>query len=368
MKERLVNLWNRLSYLGITRAELGSVDRIVLTNQFVLIAVGLISSYNIFYLLYDPVLTAPLIIINVTVSFFYLSVLWINSRGYPVMASVVALGAPMVQLTVLSYMLSNHAGVHIYLLCAAALSFLMFPENRPWLRTSFVIIPTLTFLVVHFFFTPEHAVIRFSSRTLNGLYISSILTFSFVLYVTAHLFHAQIMRQREMIARQAQEMEIMAHTDILTSLPNRRHLISILDREMNRGGAYSYVLAIADIDHFKTFNDRFGHDCGDFVLEEVASRFQKTVRTSDVVGRWGGEEFIFVFPDTSLALAETLLERIRASVEEDPIEFGGKVHTVTVSIGATEVLGESSYDEGVKRADEALYQGKEQGRNCVIIF
>ncbi|HSG04848.1 MAG TPA: hypothetical protein VLB09_00465, partial [Nitrospiria bacterium] len=115
MKERLVNLWNRLSYLGITRAELGSVDRIVLTNQFVLIAVGLISSYNIFYLLYDPVLTAPLIIINVTVSFFYLSVLWINSRGYPVMASVVALGAPMVQLTVLSYMLSNHAGVHIYL-------------------------------------------------------------------------------------------------------------------------------------------------------------------------------------------------------------------------------------------------------------
>ena len=163
----------------------------------------------------------------------------------------------------------------------------------------------------------------------------------------------------------------LAVTDQLTGLHNRRYMTGQLEALMRRsvaGGEPVAVLMI-DIDHFKTVNDSFGHDVGDEVLREFAVRLASNVRAIDLPVRHGGEEFVVVMPDTDLEAARRVAERIRLHVAGSPFRVmnGEKLLTVTISIGvaASSGAGDSSHAL-VKRADEAVYVAKSQGRNRVI--
>ena len=163
----------------------------------------------------------------------------------------------------------------------------------------------------------------------------------------------------------------LAVTDQLTGLHNRRYMTGQLEALMRRsvaGGEPVAVLMI-DIDHFKTVNDSFGHDVGDEVLREFAVRLASNVRAVDLPVRHGGEEFVVVMPDTDLEAARRVAERIRLHVAGSPFRVmnGEELLTVTISIGvaASSGAGDSSHAL-VKRADEAVYVAKSQGRNRVI--
>ena len=163
----------------------------------------------------------------------------------------------------------------------------------------------------------------------------------------------------------------LAVTDQLTGLHNRRYMTGQLEALMRRsvaGGEPVAVLMI-DIDHFKTVNDSFGHDVGDEVLREFAVRLASNVRAIDLPVRHGGEEFVVVMPDTDLEAARRVAERIRLHVAGSPFRVmnGEELLTVTISIGvaASSGAGDSSHAL-VKRADEAVYVAKSQGRNRVI--
>ena len=163
----------------------------------------------------------------------------------------------------------------------------------------------------------------------------------------------------------------LALTDDLTGLYNRRyvfaHLSELLDRRSEGGNETAVMLF--DIDHFKLVNDRHGHPAGDEVLRELAERAVRQVRSVDLVGRLGGEEFIVVMPETSLAGAVVVAERFRVAVAEEPFIPQGQTAglPVTVSVGIA-VTGEGSdtIDTLLKRADDALYAAKHAGRNRVI--
>ena len=163
----------------------------------------------------------------------------------------------------------------------------------------------------------------------------------------------------------------LAVTDQLTGLHNRRYMTGQLEALMRRsvaGGEPVAVLMI-DIDHFKTVNDSFGHDVGDEVLREFAVRLASNVRAVDLPVRHGGEEFVVVMPDTDLEAARRVAESIRLHVAGSPFRVmnGEELLTVTISIGvaASSGAGDSSHAL-VKRADEAVYVAKSQGRNRVI--
>lgn len=163
----------------------------------------------------------------------------------------------------------------------------------------------------------------------------------------------------------------LAVTDQLTGLHNRRYMTGQLEALMRRsvaGGEPVAVLMI-DIDHFKTVNDSFGHDVGDEVLREFAVRLASNVRAIDLPVRHGGEEFVVVMPDNDLEAARRVAERIRLHVAGSPFRVmnGEELLTVTISIGvaASSGAGDSSHAL-VKRADEAVYVAKSQGRNRVI--
>ena len=153
--------------------------------------------------------------------------------------------------------------------------------------------------------------------------------------------------------------------DPLTSLGNRRFLMGRLGEETERaarnGGTYS--LGILDIDHFKLVNDRYGHDVGDRTLNEVANAIRDALREYDVCGRWGGEEFLIILPETSSELARQVAERVRQRIESVCPDFMDA--PVTASIGLTLHRCGESYSATLKRADEALRQAKLAGRNRV---
>ena len=162
-----------------------------------------------------------------------------------------------------------------------------------------------------------------------------------------------------------------AITDGLTGLHNRRYMESHLGKLVEQAGSRGKPLAVLvlDIDFFKSINDNHGHDCGDDVLREFAIRVRKSIRGIDLACRMGGEEFVVVMPETDMAVAATVAERLRRKIaaEPFPIEQGQKQIDVTISIGIAAL--ESSHDNAaqlLKRADQALYRAKRDGRNRVV--
>ena len=161
----------------------------------------------------------------------------------------------------------------------------------------------------------------------------------------------------------------MAVVDALTGLHNRRylesHLATMLHNASQRGRPLS--LMILDIDFFKRVNDTYGHDAGDEVLKGFSQRVKSVVRGGDLVCRMGGEEFVVVMPDTEEAVGRKVAERIRQAIERDTfqIDAAGRRIPVTVSIGLSSRGQDISPDLLFKRADNALYRSKNEGRNRV---
>jgi two-component system cell cycle response regulator len=162
----------------------------------------------------------------------------------------------------------------------------------------------------------------------------------------------------------------MAITDALTGLYNRRymetHVGTLVDQAVARGKPLSVL--ILDIDFFKSINDTHGHDAGDSVLQDFAIRIRKSIRGIDLACRYGGEEFVVVMPETDMAVATMVAERLRRRIASEPfpIQKGARAIDVTISIG---IAGLSSGDDAaavIKRADLALYRAKRDGRNRVV--
>jgi diguanylate cyclase (GGDEF)-like protein len=158
----------------------------------------------------------------------------------------------------------------------------------------------------------------------------------------------------------------LATTDELTGLYNRRHFIELAEIELSRSRRKTAPtsLAMLDIDHFKLVNDHFGHAVGDRALVEVARAMKDTLRGSDVSARLGGEEFVVLLPETTLDGALAVTERLREGVGRAEVPTGdGRIAKITVSAGVAELGSAEGLDGLLKRADDALYLAKQQGRN-----
>jgi len=163
-------------------------------------------------------------------------------------------------------------------------------------------------------------------------------------------------------------LEVQAHTDALTGLPNRRAIVETLQEELQRSEREGTRLAVGmlDIDHFKRVNDECGHASGDAVLCELARRMESALRPYDSVGRFGGEEFLVVAPGVSGPELGELLERLRKAVSQASFTVEARDLVVTVSLGGAVYAGESM-DALIARADDALYEAKARGRDQVVL-
>jgi diguanylate cyclase (GGDEF)-like protein/PAS domain S-box-containing protein len=177
-------------------------------------------------------------------------------------------------------------------------------------------------------------------------------------------------RAEETLQRRIQELEHLALLDTLTQLPNRHHIEQeLISRfhELNRLGIH-FGLMFMDIDHFKKFNDDFGHDVGDEVLRTAARTLRASTRPYDVVGRWGGEEFVCVIRNVkeTLGLLD-IANRTRMLINQSTVYTGEKTLSISVSVGATLAIPTDDCESLTKRADSLMYKSKMNGRNQVTL-
>jgi diguanylate cyclase (GGDEF)-like protein/PAS domain S-box-containing protein len=170
--------------------------------------------------------------------------------------------------------------------------------------------------------------------------------------------------------RELREMHQVAMTDPLTCIGNRRHLegrLRAVIAEFQNSVSLAGLLSM-DVDHFKQFNDTYGHNTGDHVLRMIAQTTRHALRVTDTVGRWGGEEFIAILHDVQdEADLRSAAEKVRALVEHSRLDIDGLSLTVTISIGGTLLRAEDTAESLVGRADRLMYRSKQAGRNRVTI-
>jgi diguanylate cyclase (GGDEF)-like protein len=181
---------------------------------------------------------------------------------------------------------------------------------------------------------------------------------------TSFLQRRIILEQSEALYRAMRTAERAAIIDPLTGLYNRRHFFSEASRDLVR-----VSVIILDVDHFKSINDQFGHSVGDQVLREISERLRASIRPDDIACRYGGEEFAILLPNADLLTSATVGERLRSRIESEPFEAGTHSLRVTASVGVASVDEKSSGIESlVDRADRALYEAKNGGRNRVKLW
>ena len=186
----------------------------------------------------------------------------------------------------------------------------------------------------------------------------------------ARELEARVAERTAELTRANEELQRMAVTDPLTGVSNRRALIARLQAEIARAQRYGHPLGLimADIDHFKQVNDRYGHDTGDIVLRHMAQTCSELLRVSDVIARYGGEEFVILVPETGEADALELAERLRAALAASPVQVGEDAIRITASFGVAMLgAGDRDGDSLFHRADQAMYAAKQAGRNRVML-
>ncbi|MBM9536441.1 sensor domain-containing diguanylate cyclase [Desulfobulbus alkaliphilus] len=177
----------------------------------------------------------------------------------------------------------------------------------------------------------------------------------------------------EELAQKNRLLENLANIDGLTEISNHRFFQNFLDAELNRSARHDDTLSLllADIDHFKRFNDTFGHQTGDFLLKEFCRVAREQIREYDLIARYGGEEFVFILPQTGHEEAVLVAEKIRKKIEEYVFDDGRDTYSITISIGIAclrPALENTTKNELIGLADQALYSAKKEGRNRVKLY
>jgi len=189
--------------------------------------------------------------------------------------------------------------------------------------------------------------------------------------------HLELKRAREELVKRNKELteaqkklEIAALTDPLTNISNRRAILEKIKHERIRfeRSRKPFTLILGDVDNFKTFNDKYGHECGDFVLVSLAQLMTSLVRRQDCVSRWGGEEFLLLLPETGMDGGCTAVEKIRRTIAGQTFKYNEIPLSITITLGIS-TFGYSCFgdiDDCIRTVDFAMYKGKQKGKNCVV--
>ena len=204
----------------------------------------------------------------------------------------------------------------------------------------------------------------------NFILIASILPIISTLSAQLSNLHKRLERQKDELAQALSRIQVLATRDELTGLINRRHMMEVLNqhqKRLHRSGHHQFYLALLDIDHFKRINDTYGHNVGDEVLLRFAQTLESALRDTDILARWGGEEFLLLLNDTTAELANIALERARTMLMQTPLVPSHPGIQVTFSAGMTGYTDNELLHNSIERADKALYRAKGIGRNCTIV-
>lgn len=370
MIERIRPLWSP----GVSGHTARRRRRIELCNQLGLFGAVATVPYQLFYCLYEFALYQGVFFANLMFMAGYLTVLPLNHRRQHTLASHLLLANAALQLFVVTWFIGTDAGVNLYYFTLASILPFLHQHLRPWIYALVMASFGGLYALSRALFTSDQVPAPVPSPWGDIMYAASITGALTLMGVSLYLFHRQIDQAEEELMLSNEYLETLSNTDPLTGLANRRALDAALQREWSRHVRHRAPLSVImfDVDHFKRFNDRYGHAAGDRCLQQIAAAAKEVVsRPSDVLVRYGGEEFALVLPGTASDGARQLGERLCRSVEAlqlpDASAQEGAWVTVSAGVASVDTITPEVHVHGVERlvkcADEALYMAKAGGRN-----
>ena len=308
----------------------------------------------VFFLLGMPVMAA----LNLVSLGMYATAWWLLGRRRNLPAVLLMWTEVMVHAGLCTVLLGWASGAHYFLLVfIAAVAVSRTPSHATaalvFLLLAYLGLDAATQVIPVRYPLPDTA-----TTALRWLSISIV----FVMFGYTGRYYVQRVAEAEARLRD------LATTDAMSGLWNRRHFQALAEGELARARRQGSALAVvlADIDHFKQVNDRYGHEAGDHVIRHVPKTMREQLRAGDLIGRWGGEEFILLLPGCDSAGAAQLCERMRQHVARSPCDAGGQQIPVTVSFGVMPLPLDEPFELAVRHADGALYRAKRAGRDRVV--
>ena len=207
---------------------------------------------------------------------------------------------------------------------------------------------------------PVDSFSQFLMQTLNSVSVFLVLACCCIVY------SSNLQETERQLLLHNEKLQQEAETDPLTGLINRRGLLDIMGRFVENNPEAMYCIAIADIDLFKKVNDTYGHNCGDYTLKSLSALFMEGAEGKYSVGRWGGEEFCFFFPDTNIDEAGRIITDLLIAVRKMELEYEGNCFSITLTAGVEENDYHSDLSALIESADRKLYRGKQNGRNQIV--
>jgi len=233
--------------------------------------------------------------------------------------------------------------------------------RSPWIKGTLAITVACIYLALDLALRDKPASELLTKEMLTGLYYFNLVAYQVLLTVIASRFFYMINRAQNALYE-------LANSDVLTRLHNRRSLAEVIRAQESRirRGHPDLSFILCDLDHFKDINDNWGHGAGDKVLKSVSETLSGCLREVDIAGRWGGEEFLVILPDTDLAGAVMVAERMRSAIAaQEIVVAGGQTVRVSMTLGVATVGADETAEQAIARADSALYEGKRAGRDRV---
>lgn len=224
----------------------------------------------------------------------------------------------------------------------------------------------LLHLLIFLYGKSNKPIVPLSDDIAYGLRFLNTIVLFLCMYVICQIFSSTNQSALQKLSYYNEKLKLEAETDPLTGLMNRRSMYRQLENVVGNHNGVSYAIALADIDFFKTINDSLGHDFGDQVLRVISQYFREYMADKGFACRWGGEEFLFLFPEQNGDEAYIHAQTMRNHIEKLAIEYRGKTARITMTFGVEEYDFLSPAALFVKKADEKLYMGKNNGRNQVI--
>ncbi len=368
----------KIGSLGVEGNPVRVRRQIELCNQLGLFGALATIPYQLFYIGYDLGFYRGIFTANLLFMVAYLSVLPLNyCRFYRSARKLLVVNA-CIQLFVVTLFISAEAGVHLFYFCLASILVFLFEQLRV---VTYLVLMTLVgalYITAHFMFPLSVALTPVPSPWVDVMYVASVAGVLSLQAGLLYLLRQQIDSAEDELTHKNEHLEVQSNTDPLTGLANRRLLDRTLEREWSRLAfeAGELSLIMCDIDHFKRFNDRYGHGEGDKCLERIAAALELTfARPTDLVARYGGEEFACVLPFTDEQGARYLGEKLVEAVRDLNI-LNADTHAgrVTISVGVSSIAPSCRKARSISErqllncADQALYQAKAQGRDQVAFL
>lgn len=258
-----------------------------------------------------------------------------------------------------TYFLGIQSGFHYYIYILIVVDFIRHQssKNRKTIGLFFLV---SICLLINEYFSTQTPLIALDHKTLVFLHYFNLVGFCIIGFPIINL-------AVKIYTGYKKQLYEHAVIDPLTRLYNRRHLESVIEYVFSKREDNATSIIMIDIDHFKSVNDVFGHQCGDVVLQSLAKTIQNETRKNDTPSRWGGEEFVILLPSISLENAVIIAERIRAKIQElDILCPENRVIKITLTAGVVARQENESFQLMLERADVALYRGKNEGRNRIV--